>query len=603
MATKSVIAIDINDESFKDFISLWSKYQDELKGQGTLWGQTGEAISDNVSRIDDMAKALAKQAQVEKQARDAEKKRQREQEQYDQRRLRVIRQTATAAKETAEKVTAITTGLLKWTAIGGIFAGVLGGIGSFFGMADLARSVGDQRKQATGLGISVSQLQAAKVGFSTELDSPQAALQALAQARTDPSKGWMFAGMGVNPNQDPAKMLEQARENMRKLARATDIRLLDSVMHARGFDEFFSKADIMRARGESDQEARDQRAYRAKLAREPGFDDATAKKYQDVSQSLDAAKMSIERTLVVGLEPLAEVMPDIVSTFAALVHELGPDIKELAKDLSTWLADLTHHMHQGEFKEKVEQFVTEVAAMTHAIFVVTDYLMKFADFIHMLTNPSEWLADKFKNKLGAAYRPDQTPAEQADSRQKAIDVLKADPVIGTVMKGAEAAGKAIGGAAQQIAPGLDALLSGVEWQESRNNPNAIGPMTRYGRAKGAFQFTDATAKQWGVQNVFDEKQAREGAGRYLTHLLQEFGGDVRKALAAYNWGPGHIRKYGDDWEAHAPHETRDYVAKILGHIGQRVANAAPQSKVRVDDRTGGSVNISAVGLGYNYGVS
>lgn len=81
------------------------------------------------------------------------------------------------------------------------------------------------------------------------------------------------------------------------------------------------------------------------------------------------------------------------------------------------------------------------------------------------------------------------------------------------------------------------------------------------------QFMPATAKAYGV-NPHDEKSSLEGTVRYLKDLLGQFGGDVTKAVAAYNMGPGAlaevIARYGSQWGAHIPAETKDYLAKVLG---------------------------------------
>ena len=77
------------------------------------------------------------------------------------------------------------------------------------------------------------------------------------------------------------------------------------------------------------------------------------------------------------------------------------------------------------------------------------------------------------------------------------------------------------------------LLDVVAKVESNNNPKAIGPVTKSGRAKGMYQFTDATAKQFGI-DPFDPVQAREGASKYIQQLLKKYDGDLVKALAAYN---------------------------------------------------------------------
>lgn len=104
-----------------------------------------------------------------------------------------------------------------------------------------------------------------------------------------------------------------------------------------------------------------------------------------------------------------------------------------------------------------------------------------------------------------------------------------------------------------IDPGLfDALVQ----QESGYNPTA---RSRAG-AMGLTQLMPETAKQMGVSNPFDPVQSLQGGARYLSQMIQRYGGDVEKALAAYNAGPGAVDKYGGI----PPYaETRKYVSNIL----------------------------------------
>ena len=54
----------------------------------------------------------------------------------------------------------------------------------------------------------------------------------------------------------------------------------------------------------------------------------------------------------------------------------------------------------------------------------------------------------------------------------------------------------------------------------------------------------------------------------MAWLIGYWKGDVRRALASYNWGIGRVRKavvgHGVGWEGQLPLETRDYLRKILG---------------------------------------
>lgn len=96
-------------------------------------------------------------------------------------------------------------------------------------------------------------------------------------------------------------------------------------------------------------------------------------------------------------------------------------------------------------------------------------------------------------------------------------------------------------------------------KESSRGKNMLGPMTKYGQAKGHFQFLDGTAKEQGVTDPFDLTNAATGAAKYMGSLMQRYNGDLQKALAAYNWGMGNVDRKG---MANAPWETRDYVGTI-----------------------------------------
>lgn len=92
-------------------------------------------------------------------------------------------------------------------------------------------------------------------------------------------------------------------------------------------------------------------------------------------------------------------------------------------------------------------------------------------------------------------------------------------------------------------------------QQARSQKGAVGVM----------QLMPKTAKALGVNPENPEENIRGGA-TYLKQLHDQFG-DWEHALAAYDWGPRHVRnavrEYGDDWLAHAPQETRNYVNTIL----------------------------------------
>ena len=100
------------------------------------------------------------------------------------------------------------------------------------------------------------------------------------------------------------------------------------------------------------------------------------------------------------------------------------------------------------------------------------------------------------------------------------------------------------------------LIRGVIRAESNFEVKAV---SRAG-AQGLMQLMPATAKELGVEDSFDIAQNIDGGAKYLRQMLDRFGGNVRKALAAYNAGPGTVIKYN----GRVPYpETRRYVKRVL----------------------------------------
>ena len=112
-----------------------------------------------------------------------------------------------------------------------------------------------------------------------------------------------------------------------------------------------------------------------------------------------------------------------------------------------------------------------------------------------------------------------------------------------------------------------ALMEAVVWQESRWNENARSPVG----AQGLAQLMPATARYLGV-DPNDPFANLEGGARYLREQLDRFGGDLEKALAAYNAGPGRVERSGG-----VPNirETKQYVAAIIGRLADH-ARAEPK---------------------------
>ena len=128
--------------------------------------------------------------------------------------------------------------------------------------------------------------------------------------------------------------------------------------------------------------------------------------------------------------------------------------------------------------------------------------------------------------------------------------------------------------------GLDpALLKGLIKQESGFNPNAGSSAG----AQGLTQLMPGTARSLGCTNPLDPAQSIDAGARYLRQQLDTFGGDVRKALAAYNAGPGAVQRYGGV----PPYgETQNYVQKVMAYANEFRAAGSPSTAMEAAGQAG-----------------
>ncbi len=135
----------------------------------------------------------------------------------------------------------------------------------------------------------------------------------------------------------------------------------------------------------------------------------------------------------------------------------------------------------------------------------------------------------------------------------------------------------------------------VALQESGFDNQAIGPKTRFGIAKGMWQFIPSTARRYGLRtgplvelpmhdpkdDRFKPELAARAAARYLRDIYsKDAQGSGLLVIASYNWGPNNVlrrirqmpnnpreRNFWELLKEHdIPTETYDYVLYIFSAI-------------------------------------
>lgn len=132
------------------------------------------------------------------------------------------------------------------------------------------------------------------------------------------------------------------------------------------------------------------------------------------------------------------------------------------------------------------------------------------------------------------------------------------------------------------------LVKAVIQVESAYNPDAVS----YKGARGLMQLMPATAKRFGVTNIFDPEENIRGGVRYLAFLTKMFPNDLTRALAGYNAGENAVVRY----QGVPPYEeTQLYVRKALTvYYGRPYGGVAVGTGGRVTGRpvAPGSIRLS-----------
>ncbi len=103
----------------------------------------------------------------------------------------------------------------------------------------------------------------------------------------------------------------------------------------------------------------------------------------------------------------------------------------------------------------------------------------------------------------------------------------------------------------------EALVHSIIKNESCYKVTAKSPAG----AIGLMQLMPQTAKEMKISNPWNPEQNIQGGVKYIAEMIKTFSGDLHLAVAAYNAGPGNVRKY----KGIPPfRETRTYVKRVMG---------------------------------------
>lgn len=118
-----------------------------------------------------------------------------------------------------------------------------------------------------------------------------------------------------------------------------------------------------------------------------------------------------------------------------------------------------------------------------------------------------------------------------------------------------------------------ALVAAVAAAESAFKQHAVSPQG----AQGLMQLMPATAERFGLagHERFDPARNLDAGSRYLSWLIDRFGGDLTLVLAGYNAGEGTVDRFGG---VPPYRETRSYIARIFERLGLEPSGFDPAGR-------------------------
>jgi len=162
-----------------------------------------------------------------------------------------------------------------------------------------------------------------------------------------------------------------------------------------------------------------------------------------------------------------------------------------------------------------------------------------------------------KTALVATKTPEIGQPEISASLQKKLLAVKPDQILPIIsLNSAERLFQPIVLKAAERYKVDPAMVMAIIMAESSYNPKAISKKG----AEGLMQLMPTTARSLGVKDSFNPEHNINAGVRYFKKLLNQFDGDVKLALAAYNAGGRKVREYSGIPPFRA---TKYYIKKVI----------------------------------------
>ena len=572
MTSTPIVEIEVKDEAFKRFVSLFGKYEEAVKRANKLWSDAGGKVSEVGKDVEDATKGLRDHLDVLRKISTEE-----------ERQARLSKEHAKALGAAASSVHGIAStfasGSLKLGAIGaagaagplGLLAGVaaalagtavygtagLLGQNSLFGLRGLGERTGDARLTARQLGVTTGQYRAFRNAYS-KFGNPEGFLDAISNAQGDVNSFSAFAGLGVSnfKGRNTIDLAQDIALKIHGLYESTGG--MYSTAKERGVGAFASQEDFRVLGTMSEKEIRDTFALQESQEKLLSTTDEQDRALQDMSIQLKLGGEKVEQVLVKDLSGVATTVDRLSGTAERTADnfvKLNFGIEDLLKTLG------------------ISSETSQTDSHTYT----------FDPFGQI--SPQNGIPGWIRRQLGIGVPISGTPAGSdvaVGGGYTAIPDNQRDAML----------------TALERKYGLPAgMLAAQERVESSGGKDLSVSATG---AKGAFQFLDSTWREYGHGDVRNEADSADAAARYDAALLGRAGYDptrsaemnksaITRALAGYRGATGALdRNLAGNAAASNDSGLRDVLMEL-----NAILRANAVGHIVVQNQTGSQVAVTA----------
>jgi hypothetical protein len=507
MTQKAIVDIELNDSQFREFHALFSDYQKKLEAMPEDWAKVTGSIDDagvgmaDFSKSSKLSKEFLMIAAIQANAiTQGLQKATGAQDKFNTKTKDGALQMGRMAKFSKEVHKDISKMSSVLLKLGAVGGSLLSFPAAVFASTN---ALAGQNLQARGLGLRIGQTQAFGANFE-KFGLGSSDLGNVSNAQGDVSKWRAFMAAGLTPDQIQNEDAEQLTYDFARAASGKFREWQKSGMPAASMAQAYGFTDLLSLQ---------------QLRTGASYSDSDWMKAQQ-KEIADAKRNAIDQGTA---DQASDVKAALKSDWAQVMNEFNGQLAQMAPELKT-MGDAAAAAAVNLLKVAGPEAKAVIDALQGPP-VSRDTAAK-GGVVGGLATAGYWLRDKIPGLRNVF----------SDSGPDSFGTLGAPTMAGII----------------------DAQYT----VESARGKKLLSPKG----AMGPMQFMPDTWKQWGHGDVNNLKDSQDAAQRYDAFLLKRYGGDVRKALAAYNWGMGNldkdVAKNGENWESHAPRETRDYIAKI-----------------------------------------